>query len=91
MSVGAPSRLRWIGDDFVNLGGTNIPFQASVKYLGVKLDQTLSMQDQISSVCRACFLELRRVASLRPFLSKEAATKLASATVISRLDYCIRL
>jgi hypothetical protein len=88
MSVGATSRLRLIGNDSVNLGGTNISFQASVKYLGVKLDQTLSMQDQISSVCRACFLELRRVASLRPFLSKDAATKLVSATVISRLDYC---
>jgi hypothetical protein len=88
MSVGAAPRLRLIDDSSVNLGGTAIPFQPSVKYLGVKLDQTLSMQDQISSVCRACFFELRRIASIRSYLSKEATMKLVSAAILSRLDYC---
>ena len=39
-------------------------------------------------MCRACFFELRRIASIRPFLSKEAVLKLVIATVLSRLDYC---
>ena len=88
MSVCSKSNLGLVGSSSINLCGTDIPFQTSVKYLGVKLDQTLSMQDQISSVCRACFFDLRRISSIRSYLSKEAAVKLVSATVISRLDYC---
>ena len=88
MPVGSVSRLALVGEESLNLGGATILFQPSVKYLGVKLDQTLSMHDQISSTCRACFFELRRIASIRPFLSKEAVLKLVVATVLSRLDYC---
>ena len=46
------------------------------------------MQDQIGSVCRASFLELRRIASIRPFLSHNAVVRLVSSLVTSRLDYC---
>ena len=35
-----------------------------------------------------CFLELRRIASIRPYLSQSAAARLVAAMVISRLDYC---
>ena len=88
MSVGASSRLGLVGSDSACIGGTDIRFQSSVKYLGVRIDQTLSMQQQISSICRACFLELRRVASVRPCLSESACAKLVAALIISRLDYC---
>ena len=36
----------------------------------------------------AFFLELRRIASIRPYLSQSAAARLVAAMVISRLDYC---
>lgn len=88
MSVGSKSRLEWVDEGSLNLSGTTVLFQTSVKYLGVRLDQTLSMHEQISSVSRACFLELRRIASLRPFLSRDAILKLVVASVLSRLDYC---
>ena len=64
-----------------------VPFQTSVKYLGVRLDQTLSMHDHISSVCRAAYLELRRISTMRPFLTDSATARLVSATVTSKLDY----
>ena len=54
----------------------------------MKIDQSLSMHDQISSICRACFLELRRIASIRPYLSRDAASRLVTSLVTSRLDYC---
>ena len=59
-----------------------------MKYLGVRTDQTLSMQDQISSVCRASFLALRRLASIRPYLSERTSARLVAALITSRLDYC---
>ena len=55
---------------------------------GVHLDKTLSMQKHISSICCASFLELRRIASIRPYLSQSAAARLVAAMVKSRLDYC---
>ena len=87
-SVGTSSHLSRIDCNSANIGGSSIPFKTSVKYLGVKTDQTLSMQDQISSVYLASFLELRRLASLRPYLSKRTSARLVAALITSRLDYC---
>ena len=52
------------------------------------LDQTLSMRQHIDSVCRASFQELRRAASVRPYLSQSATAGLVAAMIISRLDHC---
>ena len=46
------------------------------------------MQKHINSICCASFLELRSIASIRPYLSQSAAARLVAAMVISRLDYC---
>ena len=46
-----------VGRDSVDIGGKRIPFRSSVRNLGVHLDQTLSMQQDTSSVCRAAYLE----------------------------------
>ena len=55
MAVGTSSRLSQVDCNSANIGSINIPFETSVKDLGVKIDQTLAMQEQISSVCRAFF------------------------------------
>ena len=90
MPVGTSSSTGLVNSRSANIGGSDIAFQPSVKYLGVKIDdQTHSMQAQIcSSICRASFLELRRIASIRPYLSKDAAAKLITSLITSRLDYC---
>ena len=50
MAVGTSSRLSRVDCNSASIGGSNIPFKTSVKYLGVKIDQILSTRDQISSV-----------------------------------------
>ena len=50
MAVGTSSRLNLVDCDSVNIGGSNISFQTSVKYFGVKIDPTLSRQNEISGV-----------------------------------------
>ena len=37
---------------------------------------------------RGCNYEIRRIASIRQFLTKDAAATLMSSLVLSRLDYC---
>ena len=78
MPVGSASCLK-----SVDIGRNSVPFKTSVKYLGVHLDKMLSVQKHISSICCVSFLELRRIASIQPYLSQSVA-----AVVISRLDYC---
>ena len=88
LPVASTSRLSSVGRDSADIGGKRIPFRSSVRNLGVHLDQTLSMQRHISSVCRAAYLELRRIASIRPYLTQSATAQLVSSAITSRLDYC---
>ena len=80
-------RLSSVGRDIVDTGGKRIPFRSSVRNLGVHLDQTLSMQQHISSVCRVAYPELR-TASIRPYLTQSETAQLVSSAITSRLDYC---
>ena len=80
--------LSSVGRDSADIGDKHIPFKSSVRNLGVHLDQTLSMQQHISSVCRAAYLELRRIASIQPYFTQSATARLVSSAITSRLDYC---
>ena len=88
MLVGSSVRISSVGCESADIGGSCIPFQTTVTYLGVHLDQTLSVKQHISSLCRTTFLELRRIASIRPFLSNSSTEKLVASMIMSRLDYC---
>ena len=72
----------------INLEGSDIKLANTVLNLGVCLDPTLSFQPQISSVCRICYLELRRISAIRHYLSEDATKRLVCAFILSRLDYC---
>ena len=74
-----------VDSECANIGKNSVPFKTSFKYLGIHLDKTLSVQKHISSICCASFLELRRIASIGPYLSQSAAAGLVAAMVISRL------
>ena len=65
-----------------------IKFAKTVRNLGVCLDPTLSFQQQISSVCRICYLDLRLISAIRHYLSEDVTKKLLCAFVLSRPDYC---
>ena len=88
MPVGSASHVKHLKDQSLPVMGEDIHLKSSVKYLGVTLDQSLSMQNFISETCRTCFLYIRRIAAIRPYLSETAAVRLVTAFVSSRLDYC---
>ena len=71
----------------INLEGSDIKFANTVRNLGVCLDPSLSFQPQIS-VCRICYLELRRISAIRHYLSEAVTKTLLCAFVLSKLDYC---
>ncbi len=72
----------------VNLNGADIIPSASVRNLGVILDRNLSFQQQVSKTCQLCYFELRRISSIRRYLTEDALKTLVCAFVLSRIDYC---
>ena len=69
-------------------GNAQIPFKQSVKNLGFTLDCHLTMNAHVSNIARTCYFELRRLASIRRFLTSTTTATLVSAIVLSRIDYC---
>ena len=71
----------------ITIGNAQIPFKKSVKNLGLTLDCHLTMNAHVSNIARTCYFELRRLASIRRFLTSTATATLVSAFVSSRIDY----
>ena len=72
----------------ITIGNAQIPFKKSVKNLGFTLDCHLTMNAHVSNIARTCYFELRRLASIRRFLTNTATATPVSAFVLSRIDYC---
>ena len=75
----------------ITRGNAQVPFKKSVKNLGLTLDCNLTMNAHVSNIARTCYFELRRLASIRRFLTSTATATLVSTFVLSRIDYCISL
>ena len=58
-----------------------------VKYLGAYLDDRLSMKDHINKITSHCYSNLRKIKSIRSFLTQQQCELLINATVTSRIDY----
>ena len=75
----------------ITIGNAQIPFKQSMKNLDFTLDCHLTMNAHVSNIARTCYFELRRLASIRRFLTSTATATLVSAFVLSRNDYCSSL
>ena len=70
----------------IQMGNDIILPSQSVKNIGVLFDRTLSMQDQVSDVCKSCFYHLRNISKIRRFLSFETADILIHSFITVKLD-----
>ena len=52
------------------------------------LQRIITMNAHVSNIARTCYFELRRLASIRIFLTSTATATLVSAFVLSIIDYC---
>lgn len=72
----------------ITIGNNEIPFSSKARNLGVILDETLSMDQAVSSIRQSCYLHLRKISRIRPFIPEEAAKQLVISFVLSKIDYC---
>ena len=72
----------------LNVGSEIIHPSKSVKILGVTLDSNMNMQQDVVNTCRSSYMHIRKINSIRKYLSKESTLTLVNATVLMRLDYC---
>ena len=72
----------------ITIGNAQVPLMQSVKNLGIALYCDLTMNALVFTISRTCYFELRRLASIRRFLTSTATATLVSAFVLSRIDYC---
>ena len=63
----------------ITIGNAQIPFEQSVKNLGFTLHCHLTMNAHVSNTARTFYFELRRLASIRRFLTSTATTTPVSA------------
>ena len=75
----------------ITIGNAQVPFKQSVKKLDFTLDCHLTMNAHVTNIARTCYFELRRLASIRRFLTSTATATLVSAFALSRIDYCSSL
>ena len=74
--------------DLITLGSYNIPFSDSARNLGFILDSKLSMKKHVIKICQTAYFELKRIGSIRRFLTEDATKTLVTSYILSRLDYC---
>ena len=72
----------------IRIGSVHVQPVTVVRDLGVMIDAELSMRVHVSRTAQTCFYNLRRLRSIRRQLGRDVTTRLVSALVLSRLDYC---
>ena len=58
-----------------------------IKYLGVWLDDTLSLKQHTTQKCRTAMWNLQRLKAIHPFLTIEACHTVVRGIVCAHLDY----
>ena len=71
----------------ITLGSSTIGFSDSVRDLGIFLDNDLSMKQHVLKICQSAYIELKRIGSIRPYLTEGATKTLVTSYILSRLDY----
>ena len=82
------SKLATYINYYFKIGSSVIPATDGSKILGVSLDSMLNLNKHIFNTCRTVSMHLRRINSIRRYLTEEVVKTLIQSVVISRLEYC---
>ena len=72
----------------ITIGLSIINIKKVVRDLGVQVDSTLSMKNQVLQTVKMCNFNIRNIAFIRKYLNEDALKTAICNYVLSRLDYC---
>ena len=81
-----PQQQVRIQDPKIIVGDIPVGRSSSARDLGVILDSAVSMESQVSLICRTAYHHLRNIRSIRKSLDLKTTEMLIHASVTSRLD-----
>ena len=73
--------------DPLRVGDAVVHIVNEARNIGVVFDNHLSMDKQVSSICKRCFCQLRNLSRLKPYLSQSAMEQLVHCFISSILDF----
>ncbi len=82
------SKVTYTGEHVLRITDTVIKESSNVKLLGVTFDQNMTLEKHITNTCRLANMHIRKINSIRQYLSDDAVKTLVQSVVIVRLDYC---
>ena len=87
-TVSLPDSITLGSHNILISDAANIPISDAVRNLGFILDSKLSTKKHVIKICQTAYFELKRISSLRRFLTEDAAKALVTSYILLRLDYC---
>ncbi|KAK7108418.1 hypothetical protein V1264_016162 [Littorina saxatilis] len=72
----------------IHVGDSDVNFVSSVTNLGVTFDHFLNLSQHVQNIRTIAYSNLRKISSIRHYLTPQAAQTLACSLVLSRIDYC---
>ena len=72
----------------LEISNSSIALSTSARNIGVIFDESLSLENQILSVCKTCFFHIHNIWKIRKYLSRNACETLVHALISSKLDFC---
>ena len=74
----------------MNVGANKIPSSEFIKILCITMGRVLSMEKNITNTYIAANMQIRKINSIRHYLTESSSKTLITSTVLTRLDYCNR-
>ncbi|MEM7226837.1 MAG: reverse transcriptase domain-containing protein [Pseudomonadota bacterium] len=88
LTCGTESKLKNTNIHTLEIAGNEITCAQTAKNLGVVLDSSLSMEQQINSTVKTINFELRGLSKMKKYLPQSSLLTVVATLILSRLDYC---
>jgi hypothetical protein len=86
--ISSPYYQESVSKTSLNVGDAVITSAEHCRNLGVVFDSKMDMKKHVATVCRSGFFQLRKIGTIRKYLSDESCATLIHSFVTSRIDYC---
>ena len=88
MILGSNDTLSNVPTMTLPLGEHDIAGVGKVRNLGAILDCHMTMDNFVGDTCKKMYHQIRKIGSVRPFLTEDVTKTLVTSLVLSRLDFC---